>query len=73
MRPEISLASHVSTHHAIPSAFTEAADNNAIDFQGMTDKVQAKVEEVVQETGEMKRLFNGFLDDVFGAKKSGTA
>ena len=70
MRPEISLASGEQTHLATPSAFTEVHDNNNIDFQGVADALKAKAGEVAEETGEMKRLFNGFLDDVFGAKKT---
>jgi uncharacterized protein YjbJ (UPF0337 family) len=70
MRPEISLASADSTHYASPSAFTEVLDNNAIDFQGMSEKLKSKAAEVVEESGEVKRLFNGLMDDIFGAKKT---
>jgi uncharacterized protein YjbJ (UPF0337 family) len=70
MRPEISLASADSTHVAPPSAFTEVLDNNAIDFQGMTDKLKSKAEDVIEETGEIKRLFSGLVDDIFGAKRT---
>ena len=70
MRPEISLASGESTHHATPSAFTDVVDNNAIDFQGVADRLKAKAGEVAEESSEVKRIFNGFLDDVFGAKKA---
>lgn len=73
MKPEISLASADSTHFASPAPFTEVSDNNAIDFQGVADRLKAKADEVVQETSEVKRLFNGFLDDIFGAKKGGSA
>ncbi|KIW05273.1 uncharacterized protein PV09_03805 [Verruconis gallopava] len=70
MRPEISLASADSTHVAPPSAFTDVVDNNAIDFEGVASALKSKAGAVVEETSEIKRLFNGLLDDIFGAKKT---
>lgn len=70
MRPEISLASADSTHFASPSAFADVVDNNAIDFQGVADALKSKAAEVAEETGEVRRVFNGLMDDIFGAKKT---
>lgn len=76
MRPTISTASLDSTHISAPSAFAEVHDNSAmkIDFHDMADKVTSTVKKVAdaepaEKTGVLKELWNGFLDDVFGAKQ----
>jgi hypothetical protein len=70
MRPEISLASADSTHVVAPSAFAEVSDNNAIDFQGVAGMFKSKTADVTEQTSEVRRLFNGLMDDIFGAKKT---
>lgn len=78
IRPEISTVSGASTHIASPSAMSEVTDNHSIDLDPyeLVHKVQtaaAKITglpvEELKEPGVMKKLWDGLLDDLLGARK----
>lgn len=80
MRPEISVVSSGDTHIAGPSAISEVVDNHAMDIDpfDLTSKVHAAASKIVgvpvekmNEPGMLSELWNGFLDDLTGAKKVG--
>lgn len=82
MRPEISVVSSADTHIAGPSAMSEVVDNHAMDIDpfDLTSKVHAAASKIVgvpvekmNEPGMLSELWNGFLDDLTGAKKVGKA
>ncbi|KAA6410405.1 MAG: hypothetical protein FRX48_05826 [Lasallia pustulata] len=77
-RPEISTVSGASTHIASPSAMSEVTDNHSIELDPfeLVHKVQAAAAkmsglpaEELKEPGVMKKLWDGLLDDLLGARK----
>lgn len=78
IRPEISTVSGASTHIASPSAMSEVTDNHSIELDPyeLVNKVQAAAAkmtglpvEELKEPGVMKKLWDGLLDDLLGARK----
>jgi hypothetical protein len=73
MRAEISTAAADSTHISAPRAFSEVHDNSAIDVAGMAERV-ASATSVRSgasdgESGTLKQVWNGFLEDLFGGPR----
>ena len=82
IRPEISTVSADSTHIASPSAMSEVTDNHAIELDpyDLTSKVTAAAAtmtgmpvEKLKESGVMKEIWDGLLDDLLGSKKAARA
>ncbi|KAL8693685.1 MAG: hypothetical protein Q9218_001542 [Villophora microphyllina] len=75
VRPEISTVSANSTHIENPSAMSEVTDNHAmkLDPYDLTSKVTAAATSIAElpakETGAMRDLLSGLLDDLFGSKR----
>ncbi|KAF2759631.1 hypothetical protein EJ05DRAFT_509360 [Pseudovirgaria hyperparasitica] len=74
MRGTIVTASADSTHISTPSAMADVHDNNSIDIGEMAQKVAAAAQKVkeatVDETPVVRKVWNGFLDDLLGPKSS---
>lgn len=78
IRPEISTVSANGTHIDSPSAMSEVTDNHAVDMDvyDLTKKVtNAAALQVtgisaakLQESGVVKELWTGVIDDIFGEK-----
>lgn len=74
MKPTISSLSADNT----VSAMSEVHDNAAapIDFHAISEQVVAMAEKVkapvVEQSGALKQLWNGLLDDIAGPKKRST-
>lgn len=70
MKPEINLISADSTHISTPSALSEVTDNltAAVGFEGVVGVVREGKKKVETEVGEVKRIWDGLLDDVLGVK-----
>ncbi|KAI9785748.1 MAG: hypothetical protein M1839_008765 [Geoglossum umbratile] len=78
IRAEILTVAHDSTHVHAPSAMSEVVDNNSIliDPFKLTEQVsgaaaRSKTAVAGKKPSELKALWDGLLDDIFGpAKKS---
>ncbi|KAI9815001.1 MAG: hypothetical protein M1827_002844 [Pycnora praestabilis] len=77
IRPEISTASHESTHISAPSALSDVLDNASIHFDPYNlpehvyvaaSKITSTPVQKLKENGFMSELWTGLLDDVFGKK-----
>jgi len=68
MRSEIVTVSANGTHIHNPSAMHEVHDNNTVDFHGLGERVQVAAEKVEESVDSVKKVWSGFLDDVFGSK-----
>ncbi|KAB2579081.1 DNA-binding SAP [Lasiodiplodia theobromae] len=74
MRPEISTVSADTTYFHAPSALSDVTDNSAIDFQGLASAAtSAASRSVAQTESTIKRVWNGFLDDLLAPKAAGFA
>ncbi|KAL0263496.1 hypothetical protein SLS55_002476 [Diplodia seriata] len=74
MRPVISTVSADATYFHAPSALADVVDNSAIDFQGLAGAATSAASKSVARTeGTIKRVWNGFLDDLLPAKPAGLA
>lgn len=74
LRPQIVTAACGSTHISAPSAMADVHDNNAIDIGFVAQKVAEAASKVkaaaIDETPELKRFWNGLVDDILGPKVS---
>ncbi|KAI9771272.1 MAG: hypothetical protein M1840_002242 [Geoglossum simile] len=76
IRPEILTIAHGSTHVHAPSAMSEVVDNNSIQIDPfeLTEQVSDAAARssskgamgAKKEMSELKYLWNGILDDIFG-------
>ncbi|OJD36078.1 sap domain containing protein [Diplodia corticola] len=74
MRPVISTVSADTTYFHAPSALADVVDNSAIDFQGLASAAtSAASKSVAQTESTIKRVWNGFLDDLLPSKPAGLA
>lgn len=76
MRPVISTVSADTTYFHAPSALSDVTDNSAIDFQGLTNAVNSAASRLrpsSETESTLKKVWNGFLDDVLGPKPAGFA
>ena len=80
IRPEIATASADGTHIESPSALSDVTDNpghtdlNPFDLTTTVATAASKATgvpvESLQEPGVVKELWNGFLDDILGPRKT---
>ena len=72
-KPEIHI---VAAHpeHVAPAALSEVVGNDGVDvdLSSLTKEFNTKPLEVLEDPGVFKELFNGMIDDIFGAKKVAT-
>lgn len=82
-RAEIATAAHESTFPHPPSAMSDVVDNGAMqldpfDFVNSVGQAARQLgrkvtAETAQKKGVLSQLWNGLIDDIFGAPKLGTA
>ena len=82
VKPQISTVSANGTHIDSPSAMSEVTDNHAVDLNpyiltsqvtNAASKMTGMAPEQLKDKGMIRELWNGLVDDVFGARKVSAA